>query len=69
MLGPLERANFSHWTIHVSVTAAILNWSCQESGQGLDEQQSPKTMGIQNWTQTGKRTYIRALCQKKEGSA
>jgi hypothetical protein len=24
--------------------------------------------GIHNWTQTGKRTYIRALCQKDTGS-
>jgi hypothetical protein len=23
--------------------------------------------GIHNWTQTGKRTYTRALCQKNEG--
>jgi hypothetical protein len=27
-----------------------------------------KTLGIHNWTQTGKRTYTRALCQKNEGS-
>jgi hypothetical protein len=27
-----------------------------------------KTMGIHYWTQTGKRTYIRALCQKNKGS-
>jgi hypothetical protein len=26
------------------------------------------TMGIHNWTQTGKGTYIRALCQKNKGS-
>jgi hypothetical protein len=25
-------------------------------------------MGIHNWTQTGKGTYNRALCQKNEGS-
>jgi hypothetical protein len=28
-----------------------------------------KPLGIRNWTQTGKRNYTRALCQKKEGSA
>jgi hypothetical protein len=27
-----------------------------------------KILGIHNWTQTGTRTYIRALCQKNEGS-
>jgi hypothetical protein len=27
-----------------------------------------KKMGIRNWTQTGKGTYIRVLCQKNEGS-
>jgi hypothetical protein len=25
-------------------------------------------MGIHNWTQTGKGSYIRALCQKNKGS-
>jgi hypothetical protein len=44
-----------------------LNWSCQESGQGLDEQKSQKIMGIHKWIQTGKGTYIRALCQKNKG--
>jgi hypothetical protein len=29
---------------------------------------SQKTLGIRNWTQTGKQTYTRALCQKNEGS-
>jgi hypothetical protein len=29
---------------------------------------SSKTMGIHNWTQTGKGTYIRTLCQKNKGS-
>jgi hypothetical protein len=38
-------------------------WSCQESGQGLDEKKSQKTLGIHNWTQTGKGTYTWALCQ------
>jgi hypothetical protein len=37
-------------------------------GQGLDENKSQKTPGIHNWTQTGKGTYICALCQKNEGS-
>jgi hypothetical protein len=27
-----------------------------------------KILGIHNWTQTGKGTYTRALCQKNEGS-
>jgi hypothetical protein len=36
--------------------------------QGMDEQKSQKNMGIHNWTQTGKMTYMRALCQKNEGS-
>jgi hypothetical protein len=27
-----------------------------------------KTLGIRNWTQRGKGTYTRALCQKNEGS-
>jgi hypothetical protein len=27
-----------------------------------------KTLGIHNWTQTSKGTYIRARCQKNEGS-
>jgi hypothetical protein len=27
-----------------------------------------KTLGIRNWTYTGNGTYIRALCQKNEGS-
>jgi hypothetical protein len=43
-----------------------LDWSCQESGQGLDEQISHKTMGIHNWTQTGEGTYIRTVCQKNK---
>jgi hypothetical protein len=25
-------------------------WSCQESGQGLDEKRSQKTLGFHNWT-------------------
>jgi hypothetical protein len=62
------RKNVSHWTVHVSVTTAILSWSCQESDHGLDEQQSPETMRINYYAQPGKRTYIRALCQKDEGS-
>jgi hypothetical protein len=37
-------------------------------GQGLEEQKSQKTFGIHYWTQTGKGTYTRALCQKNEGS-
>jgi hypothetical protein len=45
-----------------------LNWSCQESGQRLDEKKSQKTLGIHNWTQTGKGAYIWALCQKNEVS-
>jgi hypothetical protein len=28
---------------------------------------SPKAMGIYYWTQTGKRTYTRVLCQKNKG--
>jgi hypothetical protein len=39
-----------------------LHWSCQESGQGQDEQKPQKILGIHNWT------YIRALCHKNEGS-
>jgi hypothetical protein len=35
---------------------------------GLDEEKSQKTLRIHNWTQTGKGTYTRALCQKNEGS-
>jgi hypothetical protein len=46
-----------------------LSQSCQKSGQELDEQKSYQTMGIHNWTQTGKGTHIRTLCQKNEGSA
>jgi hypothetical protein len=46
---------------------AHLNFSCQEGGQGLDERKSQKTLGIHNWTQTGKGNYTRALCQKNEG--
>jgi hypothetical protein len=35
----------------------------------LNEQKSQKeTLGIRNWTQTGKGTYTRALSQKNEGS-
>jgi hypothetical protein len=30
----------------------------------LDEQKSQKTLGIHNWTETGKGTYTSALCQK-----
>jgi hypothetical protein len=58
------------WTsVHRNWTSLWhLNWSCQGTGQGLDEQKSQKTMGIHNWTQTGKGTYIRALCQKNRGS-
>jgi hypothetical protein len=40
----------------------------QESDQGLDKQKSHKTMGIYNWTQTGKGTYNRTLCQKNKAS-
>jgi hypothetical protein len=31
-------------------------------------QQLALRLGIHNWTQTGKGTYIRALCQNDEGS-
>jgi hypothetical protein len=43
-------------------------FSCQECGQGLDEEKSQKILWIHNWTQTDKKTYIRVLCQKNEGS-
>jgi hypothetical protein len=46
---------------------SYLNLSCQESGQGLDEEKSHKTTGIHNCTQTGKGIYIRTLCQKIKG--
>jgi hypothetical protein len=36
--------------------------------KGLDEQKSWKTLGIRNWTQTGKGTYTRTLCLKNEES-
>jgi hypothetical protein len=39
------------------------------SGQRLDEQKPQKTMGIHNWTRTGKGTYVRTLYQKNNGSA
>jgi hypothetical protein len=58
------------WTsVHRTWTSLWhLNRSCQGSGQGLVKQKSHKTMGIHNWTQTGKgTTYIRALCQKNKG--
>jgi hypothetical protein len=35
--------------------------------EGLDKQKK-KTLEIHNWTQTGKETYTRTLCQKNEGS-
>jgi hypothetical protein len=44
----------------------VLTRSCQESGQGLDEHESHKTMGIHNWTRTGKGTYIRTLCRRRK---
>jgi hypothetical protein len=58
------------WTsVHKILTSLWhLNQSCQESGEGLDEQKSHTTMGIQNWTQSDKGTYIRILCQKNKGS-
>jgi hypothetical protein len=45
-----------------------LNCSCEESGQELEEQKTQKTFGLLNWTETGKGTYTRVLCQKNEGS-
>jgi hypothetical protein len=50
------------------ITLRHLNWSCQESGQGLEKQKSQKTLGNHNRTQIGKAIYTRALCQKNEGS-
>jgi hypothetical protein len=38
----------------------------KRSGTGRTE--ITKVLGIHNWTQTGKGTYTRALCQKNEGS-
>jgi hypothetical protein len=56
-------------TVHrTSTSLRHLRWSCQESGQGLDEQKSQRTLGIHNWTESGKATYTRTLCQKNEGS-
>jgi hypothetical protein len=46
----------------------LVGGSFQESDHGPDEQKSHKTKGIHNWTQTGKGTYVRVLCQKNEGS-
>jgi hypothetical protein len=40
----------------------------KKSGQGLDKQKSYQTVGIHNWTQIGKGTHIRTLCQKIKGS-
>jgi hypothetical protein len=34
----------------------------------MDEKKSQKTLGIHNWTQTGKGAYIWALCHKNKGS-
>jgi hypothetical protein len=49
------------WTsVHRTWTSLRhLDWSFEESGQGLDEQKSQKTLGIHNWTQTGKGIYTR----------
>jgi hypothetical protein len=35
---------------------------------GTGQTEITKTHGIFNWTQTGKGTYTRALCQKNKGS-
>jgi hypothetical protein len=39
-----------------------------KSVQGLNEQKSYQTVGIRNWTQTGKGTHTWTLCQKIKGS-
>jgi hypothetical protein len=45
--------------------ASQLEFPRERSGTGRTEQ---KTMGIPNWAQTGKGTFIRILCQKYKGS-
>jgi hypothetical protein len=44
------------------LVATHLELSRKRSGTGR------KKKGIHNWTQTGKRTYIMALCHKNKGS-
>jgi hypothetical protein len=62
---------FFDFTVRLTSLSSLwqLSRSCRDSGQGLDEQKSYKTMEIHNCTQTGKRTYIRTLYQKNKGSA
>jgi hypothetical protein len=47
--------------------ASQLELPSERSGTGRKE--ITKTMGIHNWSQAGKGTYIRTLCQKNKGSA
>jgi hypothetical protein len=49
--------------VTTSISLWYLNRSFQERGQGLDEEKSHETMGIHNWTQTGRGIYIRTFCQ------
>jgi hypothetical protein len=62
----LARTGSEHAFIRISLRH--LNWSCQESSKGLEEQKSHETLGISNLTQAGKGTYTTALCQKNKGS-
>jgi hypothetical protein len=51
------------------LAASQLELPRKRSGTGWTEiTKKKKTLGSHNWTQTGKGTYIRALCQNSEGS-
>jgi hypothetical protein len=52
--------------ISIGVTKkAIRDWTKRNHKRKKKEKKN--TLGIHNWTQTGKGIYIRTLCQKNEG--
>jgi hypothetical protein len=71
----LERKQLIYWQVQdLNIRSQDLNQPVaselelprERSGTGRTE--ITKTMVIHNWTQTGKGTYIRTLCQKNKGS-
>jgi hypothetical protein len=64
----LSRTGSEHPFTGPELASGISIGVARKRGQGLDKQKSYQTVGIHNWTQTGKGTHIRALCQKIKGS-
>jgi hypothetical protein len=64
----LARTGFEHPSTGPEPACGISIGVAKKAVSDWTNRNHKNSLGIRNWTQTGKRTYIWALCQKKEGS-